>query len=933
MKQLLTGLLIAVPALFFAQKTTLTGTLQDTAGYAIPGASVMVLQQSDSVMAGFGQSDMEGHFAVKRLLPGTYILQVSVTGYQPLYRPWTIAPGGGTADAGLMRLFPAAQVLGGVDIVAERNPLRFRNDTLEYNSAAFQTQPGAVVEDLLKKLPGVEVQSDGTIRSQGEVVQNVLVDGKTFFGQDPKIATRNLPADVVDKVQVFDKKSDAATFTGIDDGQEEKTINLQLKEDAKAGWFGNISAGGGTENRYEGKGNTNRFTPGSQLSILGAANNTNQQAFSIDDYITMMGGLSNLMSGGGGGRIRLTLDDNTFGLPGSDGPGGNGFTDVASGGLNFNRDLSAKTGFSAHYFYSHIHNNSHRTATRFNTFNTGQYSSVEQEIRSNDNHNHRLNLQLESEWDTVNQITLRSRWNLNDARFATQSQRDNTTAEGALLSQSLRQYTSDGLVWRGDASLQYRRRLRKKAHALVADASFQGGNDRRNGHIVAENSFFEDTLPYSEYLRQRQRYDDAPSNWGASVRYSRPVARRFFQSEWRLSHRQYANESAKSFFDQWLQPQPGEVLNPALSNAFRRGYRYEQAAWSLMRNRKRYEFTGAVLLQQSVLTGRILESAQLPLNQQFVRLLPSLFYQFEPKTGRILRIEYETNLREPSLEQLLPVTDNSDPLQTYRGNPKLQPEYVHTLRAHWMYFDAFTNTLFMADANHDYTRHFIVQATSLDALFRTEIQPVNVPWDHRSETWLHFSRPVRPLRCKVQANADNSWNFSLLMVNGEQNRVLRRRHALSVGLENRKKDVVDLQGGVRWSYNHTAFASDAALNQSYQQVVYYGEMTVFPSKQWAIRTAMDYYHFGATDLGPARQIPLWKAEITRYVLKNRKGQIKLSGVDLLNRNTGLSRNSAWNYTEEVRTINLSRYFMLSFAYSMSGFGQAKNGIEIRRIGQ
>ncbi len=257
---------------------------------------------------------------------GEYLLQINSTGFETHYQ--TIAHTGDRSlfDIGKVVLLPQNTLLHAVDITAERVPLRMRNDTLEYNAGVFQTQPGSVLEDLLKKLPGMEVQSDGSVRVQGQLVQNVLVDSKEFFGQDPKIATKNLPADAVDKVQVFDKKSDRAEFTGIEDGREEKTSNLKLKDDAKKGYFGNARGGYGTADRYKAKFNLNKFSGKTQVSAIGAANTNNQQAFSFDDYLSFMGCISSLMSGGSsGGRVRISLDNNNMGLP--IGPGlNNGFT-------------------------------------------------------------------------------------------------------------------------------------------------------------------------------------------------------------------------------------------------------------------------------------------------------------------------------------------------------------------------------------------------------------------------------------------------------------------------------------------------------------------------------------------------------------------------------------------------------------------------------
>ena len=286
----LTVLVALVSLESFAQNRSLSisGILVDSAKAPLVGATVVLLNETDSVLHSFTLSNDAGFFELKKLPEATYILQVTFVGYGDFSKKIELLDQ--PIDMGLITLSPESKLLDEVLVKAEHIPIRIKNDTIEYNSAAYKTQPHAVVEDLLKKLPGVEVGRDGTIRAQGERVDQVLVDGKEFFGNDPKIATKNLPADAVDKVQVFDKKSEMAEFTGIEDGRESKTINLALKEDKKNGYFGKAEMGYGSEDRFEGKANINRFGQQSQLSAIAMANNTNQEGFSIEDYINFMGG-------------------------------------------------------------------------------------------------------------------------------------------------------------------------------------------------------------------------------------------------------------------------------------------------------------------------------------------------------------------------------------------------------------------------------------------------------------------------------------------------------------------------------------------------------------------------------------------------------------------------------------------------------------------
>lgn len=920
-------LLLLLPGVFWAQKTNLTGMVTDSAGVGLPAASVVLMEQKDSIIASFGTSGPDGAFALRRITRGNYLLQVSYAGYEAHYQAFTIEGDRPVIDLGKIQLLPANVLLGGVDITADRAPMRISNDTITYNAGVFRTQPGSVVEDLLEKLPGVEVQSDGTIKAYGEVVRNVMVDGKEFFGNDPKIATKNLPADAVDKVQIFDKKSERAEFTGIADGQEEKTINLQLKDNAKAGYFGNAAAGYGTSDRYEGKFNVNKFTGRTQLSAIGNVNNINQEAFSFEDYIGFMGGLSNFLSGeNNGGTIRFSLDDaNSGGIPGMGQNLKNGFTTAWAGGLNLNHDFSKKTKISANYFYNRLARDLDEMRFRENLGGSTAFNSTDDMDQFSRNNGHRLNLTLKSKLDSAQNITLRSRWALNDAVFSENSAGVSYGNGGALQNSVLRNYASQGTGLRGDAVLTYKRKLNRRGRSLVADASFQKNDNERTGFLLADNTFNTDSGQLLVPARQRQLYNDDASNWGGSVSWTEPLGKKQYL-EWRVSGRKYANNTDKLFYDTLFAATPQEIFNPQLSNRFKRGYAYQRGSMNYSINRETFNFTAGAVVQQSVLSGQLLDVENTPITRRFVRVLPSMYYHYEPKAGFNVDADYNTELREPSLEQLQPVVDNSNPLNTFTGNPDLKPEYVHAFNARLMRFDAFTNMALFLGANVEFTLDKITNAGTVDELLRTNVKPVNVKNDWRLAQYAEFSRPLRPLKVNLSVNLNSTFNRGILFINAAENNTRRWTNGLDVELDNRKKKYLDARIGARLSHNSVRYSVSDNLNQSYLNQRYFTELEWYPGKKWVLSTRFDYTIYSKETFGEAQQIPLWRASLTRYVLKNRKGQIKLSAFDLLNQNVGITRNTRFNYVEEVRTRNLSRYFMLTFAWSLSGFAAEKADI-------
>lgn len=293
---------------------SVSGVVTDSTDIGLPDATVVLLQRADSSIISFGTSRDDGAFEIRRVPRGEFLLQITFVGFLPSTTLIEVADG--PVDVGRVQLVADVDGLDPLVVTADRVAMVIKRDTLEFNGNAFYTPEGSSVEDLLRRLPGVEVNRDGSIQAQGEDVERVLVDGKEFFGNDPTIATRNLPADAVDRVQIYDRASETAEFTGVDDGQEERTINLALRPDRRVGQFGSLRGGlGGTTTtpgadasgsaRFDGSASVNRFSPSTQLSFIGNANNVNRQDFGVEDMIQFMGGLSGLASGG---SIRLNTE-------------------------------------------------------------------------------------------------------------------------------------------------------------------------------------------------------------------------------------------------------------------------------------------------------------------------------------------------------------------------------------------------------------------------------------------------------------------------------------------------------------------------------------------------------------------------------------------------------------------------------------------------
>jgi len=336
----------------FAQTNTIKGTLVDTTGQVLGGATVSILQKRDSSLISYALSDSKGSFEIKGLAYGEYLIFISFTGYEVYKGIFSLSANRRLSDIGLIMLWPEYKTMPGITIT--ESPVRMSGDTISFKANAFNSKPDATVEDVLKKIPGVQVQKDGTVKASGEQVQKIYVDGKEFFGNDPKIATKNLTADMVDQIQVFDDMSEQARFSKIDDGSRTKSINIKLKKDKRKGDFGRATAGIGTDSRYEGNFSFNHFREDQRISLVGSANNTNKLNYSSND-------ISSSQSSGtqfSGGANNLSMPSGSQG----------GINKPLSIGLNFNDTWGSKFNFRGSYFYSNTNNLLEQNKFRKNTF-------------------------------------------------------------------------------------------------------------------------------------------------------------------------------------------------------------------------------------------------------------------------------------------------------------------------------------------------------------------------------------------------------------------------------------------------------------------------------------------------------------------------------------------------------------------------------------
>ncbi len=904
--------LLLCATLGLAQKFSIKGQVIDSANSVLPSSTVMLLSQKDSTLINFGVSDRNGFFEVKNVNAGDYFLKVTFVGYATYEKMISAKGAASEINIGTIKMFPQIKELEGIVVKGEKAPVTVKRDTIEFNAGSFKTKANATVEDLLKKLPGVEVETDGTVRAQGEQVQRVMVDGREFFGRDPKLATRNLPADAVDKVQVFDKKSDQAVFTGIDDGQKEKTINLELKEEKRNGAFGNIMAGYGNDNRYQAKANINRFGKGKQLSFLGMGNNVNEQGFSFSDFMNFTGGSQQMM--GGGGAVRIQIDgDNTNGVPLNFGGRQNGIMTNYAGGVNFNRDLSKKTQLTSSYFYNRIDQDIRQLTDRINYLpNQPSYNFNQNSLQTNTNDNHRVNLTIDHKIDSANSIKF-----ANNLTYSESGQRSNTQSKtfsnnNTLQNESARSNGTDQTAFNLNSSLLFRHRFAKKGRTLSTNLTLGVSQTDSKGNLLSNNQYHGNN-PRTEELVQRNMQTNATQSYGGTLTYTEPLGGRKYL-EGSYAYRTNQNQVDRKVFDE-----KGSIsnLNALLTNQYNSNYIYNRLGLNFRMNRQKYNFAVGVSYQNTQLKGDLV-TQRTKIDRTFENFLPVARFNYDFSNFKHLRFDYETSMQEPTIQQLQPVVNNADPLNLSVGNPELRPGYSHNMSLNFTTFNPSKFINFFGFVTTVYTTNAIATSQAVNPTDFIRIsKPVNVRDNLQLSGNFSFGFPVKKLNSRFNVGPTVSYTNGINLLNDQENRTKQKTLGGTVRYNYTFKEILIVDLSANLSRQQTEYDFNQQQNQAYFNKTYTAEVNFSFLKKYQLNTAYNYYAYASETTDFNQTIPILNIGLSRFLLKNNVGELKVGVNNLLDQSLSVNQTATANYLQQTTSNNLGRYFMVSFTYALN----------------
>ncbi len=924
-------LLTALSISSFAQRNgTIKGVAFDTsAKQPVAAATITLMQKKDSSLVSFTLTDNKGYFELKGIPYGEYRLLITHVNYRNSNEYFTIDDNKKNIDLGNIIINDKNKVLDEVVVKNEAPPVTIINDTIQYNANSFKTAPNANVEQLLKKLPGVTVDKDGTVKAQGEKVQKVLVDGKEFFGNDPKIATKNLPADAVDKVQVYDKQSDQAQLTGFDDGNYEKTINLKLKEDKKKGAFGKITAGGGTDGRYEGKLNVNSFKGARQMSVIGMGNNDNSEGFTFMDILNFTGALSQLKGGGGNISINIGPNDPASSLLG--GNGNAGIKTVWGGGLNYNNIIGKKIDLQSNYFYNHYEPNTRSHIQR-------QYPDssiyVQNSFSDNLNNNNRLNMNVLYQIDSSTSLRIIPSLSVQQTRNRSQNDYQTLSAANKLVNEGSAMNTSNTDGFNFQNNLLFRKKLKKRGRTFSLSLQTSLNNSNGDGSNQSVTGFYnpDGSLNRRDTLNQRFTTDGNLRGYNAKAIYTEPLFRRSLL-EFSVGRSDSKNTSDKITKDYNGLNGKYDQLNPELSNNYSNMYGYTTAGIRMRTQKSRYNYMIGAYWQQADLQGTIISGTKdSVIKKSFYNILPTARFQYNFTKFKTFVVNYTSSTNQPGMSQLQPVPDVSDPLNIKVGNPDLKQEFTHNIQGNLNLISPYRNRNLFLFFTMQKTQNKIVNYDSLDQFGVRYSKPVNVSGVYNFSGNLNMGAPVRFLKGMFSLGTSANYNKSKQYINsgvrsgggGSAAPVLTNVNTFSLGpnlrLDMNPGNSLSIAVSAQLNYNHAVYSKFALLNTKYVSQEYEADVDWQLPKNFFFSTDFTYSINNQLSSGFNTNIPIWNASISKMMLKYNRGELKFRVSDLLNRNTGISRTTNQGYIEDSQVTTLRRFFMISFTYSLSKTG-------------
>jgi Outer membrane protein beta-barrel family/Carboxypeptidase regulatory-like domain len=945
------GLIYATPS--FSQSNTrgsVKGVVVDSVGNRQPlqNATVSVRPLgADSSQAEYAVSNKSGAFLFRGLPVGQYWVLITYEGYAHIGRNVSITDSNANVDIGTVFMQRSDEMLEAA--IVQRPPMGIRKDTVEYNAGLFATKPNATAEDLLKKMPGIQVDNSGNVKAQGETVQRVTVNGKPFFSDDPKIATRNLPPEVIDRIQVFDDLSDQSKFTGFDDGNRVKTINIITKKNMRKGVFGKYVAGDGTDEDYDASVNTHVFRGDEQISLLGQGNDINKQNFTAQDIFGGGQGQGRRAGGGGGG---------TGGGGGAVGGGGGtnaagasnaatsfqsaGVTTVWGGGLNYRNTFGGgKTDLYGSYFYNFQHTVNQITDSSSNTV-PNQESTGDSTISTAGNsynisriENHRIYLNLESRPDSNNSIIFRPNIIFQHSYPSGSAFSDETNSNGLVYTENGHTSSSNTGFSVPNADLQFRHRFGKQYRTISLDISGSGNVNNGYGYNQSADSFYQ--APHS--INLNQYYNDSLHSITLipTLSYTEPLSKHTIL-QLNYSHNFTYSRTINNTYDFVDSVKQFSQYDSLFSNSYKFTQNSDNVSLAWRIQETKFNMSVGSGIQWMTFTSINTSKNDLTVSRPYTNFTPTVNFMYNFSSTQHFRLNYSGRTGTPSPAQLQPLLTSTDSINYQQGNPNLKPQFTHSLRMLYASFDPSTQKVFFVTVNASTIVNDIQNVQIIRSNGGTLSTYTNLNGTYNLSGYMNYGFPLQ----KPKSNMNFITNVSYTQSQTEQadSVIGPFRHLYTknttVGetiswTTNIKKNF-DMNLSAASSYTIPSYSGNQSSNSksgsssasltSFTETVS-TEFTAYTNNGWLIAATFDYTYTYTHSPSYNVSAPVLTPSIAKQLFKKKNGELRFSVFDVFDKNALVSKTVSANSESFSKNNVLSRYAMLTFTYNLNNFPGAQ----------
>lgn len=915
--------LVFLSSPLFAQSNyDISGSVRDSSGLSVIAATVKLTSAKDTL---FTRTNADGLFTLKAVKSGQFTLSITSLGFQNSVRKYAYNEGTGVLKLDPITLKTASKLLNEV-VISGTPSVTVKEDTLEFRAADYKLKEDAQVEDLLRKLPGVEVDKDGNVKAQGKSVTRVRVNGKDFFGGDVKTATQQLPANLIDKVQLIDDYGDQANFTGVKEGDPEKILNIQIKPDKNRGYFAQGRLGQGNEGRYQGNLSANMFNNTQQISVQGNLNNTNTSLF-------------NFSGGGGGARIMLGGGRGQMG----GGGGGDGLTRVASIGLNYRDEWSKKLTSYGNYSYANRNNDVSRTSLQQNITSTGTLLNNQNSVANTSSTNHRFNWNLEYKIDSVNYLKITPYFNLGQSTGSSSASFAFLQNGNAISSDGTNSGITQSETPNVGADVLFNHRFAKRGRTASVSFSMSTNNSDQSNDAINETTNYPAVgSPVDTYQRQQVSNNNTNTTTRSGISYIEPLSRtQSLEFNWNFSLADYHN-TRTTLGTSML----GSPLLPvaAQSNDYSYYFMTNRLGMNYRVTQKKYNYSLGLGVQPSLLSGESITNQTTSRRTAF-NFIPVARYTYVFSKTKEFNASYNGRNNEPSFNQLQPVTDISNPQFPVVGNPNLKAEFVHNVNIRYNNFNFDKGDVWFTNISVNMTENKIVN-NSVYVGNTIETRYLNTNGFYSVNGFYTWSKPFAERKYTLSFNGMANYANNINFVDGEKNTGKNLVLSQGMSLQLNPAQWIELNPGVNYSSNKNTYSLSTQQNTKVSTWNFTFNGKAYIRKTWIIGAdftkAQNKGYSSAFAVNPF----IMNTYIEKQFLKNKAASIRLQVFDVYNENTSVSRSVSGNSITDSRSNRLARYGLLTFSLKlqkfngqqppnmgtmqMPGMGGGMRTIEIRR---